>query len=280
MRGWGHFAMRFAGLLGIALVVLTPRPAAAAADPEKHAPPQVVLLLPVRSLLERRLPAFIEVQPGQYLAASTLRQACTTPMLRADNLLLFLPVSQHCEQIAVQDRVSLRQRLQRLTGRWPTDDPQVRLREQPFLAIAPALPKTDGPRAGCTCPNTAPDGVVMCDAQTHTAGTPISTVEYLASDADGDALTGAFSYQHNADPVQAGLPPPLTSMCTPAPGTLQCTIDGNAPAQPGILQLMLTVNDGIADLQLTSLLQVLAVSDRVFANGFENAATSSCSAQP
>jgi hypothetical protein len=69
-------------------------------------------------------------------------------------------------------------------------------------------------------------------------------------------------------------------MCTPAPGTLQCTIDGNAPAQPGILQLMLTVNDGIADLQLTSLLQVLAVSDRVFANGFENAATSSCSAQP
>lgn len=280
MRACGYFVMRLAGLLGIALAMLLPRPGAAAASPEKHAAPQVVLLLPGRSLLERRLPVFIEVQPGQYLSASTLQRACATPMLRADSLLLFFPVSQQCEHIAVHDQVWLRQRLQQLTGRWPTDDPLVRLSEQPFLAIAPAPPKA--PNAGCTCPNTPPDGVVMCGAQTQTAGTPISTVEYLASDADGDALTGTFSYQQDAGPLQSGLPSPLTSMCTPAPGALQCTIDGNAPAQPGILQLMLTVSDGIAvpDLQLTSLLQVLAASDRIFANGFENAATSSCSVLP
>jgi hypothetical protein len=249
---------------------------------EKHTAPQVVLLLPGRSLLERRLPAFIEVQPGQYLSASTLQRACAAPMLRADSLLLFFTASQQCEHIAAHDQVSLPQRLRQLTGRWATDDPLVRLREQPFLAIAPAPPKTDGPNAGCTCPNTPPDGVVMCGAQTQTAGTPISTVEYLASDADGDALTGIFSYQQDAGPVQSGLPPPLTSTCTPAPGALQCTIDGNAPAQAGILQLMLSVSDGIAvpDLQLTSLLQVLAASDRIFANAFEDAATSSCSVLP
>lgn len=280
MRPCGFFAMRSAALLGIALAILLPCPGAAATSVDKHAAPQVVLLLSGRSLLERRLPAFIGARPGQYLSASTLQRACGTPMLRVDSVLLFLPASQQCEHIAAQDQVWLRQLLQQLTGRWPTDDVLVRLREQPFLAIAPAPPRITNP--GCTCPNTPPNGVAMCGAQTQTGGTPISTVEYLATDADGDSLTGTFSYQFDADPVQSGLPPPLTSMCTPAPGTLQCTIDGNAPAQAGILQLMLTVSDGISmpDLQLTSLLQVIAASDRIFVNGFEDATMSSCSVLP
>ena len=272
--------MRIAGMLGIAVAMLAPRPGVAADRPEKHEAPQVVVVLAGRSLLERRLPTFIEVQPGQYLAASALQRACTTPMLRPESLLLFLPAAQSCEQITRQDQVSLPRRLHQLTGRWPTDDALIRLREQPFLAIAPAPAQTGGPKSACICPNTPPDGVSMCDAQTRTAGTTIATVEYLASDADGDALSGVYSYQHDADPVQTGLPPPLTSSCTPAPGTLQCKIDGNAPSQPGILQLRLTVSDGIADLQLTSRLQVLAASDRVFAGGFENAATLSCSVLP
>jgi hypothetical protein len=281
MRACGHFAMRLAGLLGIALAVVSAYAGAVATGTEKSEAPQVVMLLPGRSLLEHRLPAFMEVQPGRYLAASALQHACTMPSLRADSLLLFLPDLQLCVQVTVPEQVALRQRLQQLTGRWPIEDPLVRLRGLPFLAIAPAPPKTDGPKAPCTC-NTPPDGVAMCGAQTHTTGTPISTVEYLASDTDNDALTGTFSYQHDADPVQSGLPSPLTSMCTPSPGALQCTINGNAPAQPGILQLMLTVSDGISvpDLQLTSLLQVLAASDRIFANGLEDPATSSCSAQP
>jgi hypothetical protein len=122
----------------------------------------------------------------------------------------------------------------------------------------------------------------MCDAQTRTGGTPIATVEYLASDPDDDALTGTFSYQHDADAVQPGLPAPLQSNCTPMLGTLQCTIAGNAPALAGNLQLMLTVSDGVSlpDLQLTSLLQVIASSDRVFVGGFEDPATLSCRDQP
>jgi len=276
MRACGHFAMRLAGLLGLALAML-PHADAAATGAEKSEAPQVVMLLQGRSLLGHRLPAFIEVMPGRYLAASTLQRACAMPSLRADSLLLFLPDLQLCEQLTVPEQVALRQRLQKLTGRWPNEDPLLRLRDQPFVAIAPQPALKVNSKSACTC--TPPNGVVMCNAQVRTAGTPIATVEYLASDADGDALTGTFSYQLNANPVVDELPSPLTSSCTPAPGALQCTINGNAPAQPGNLQLMLTVSDGITppDLQLTSLLQVLATSDRLFASGFENPATLSCS---
>jgi len=280
MRACGRRAVQRALLCGIALVAPTLCSGADATIAQNHSAPQAILLLPARSLLEQRLPAFIQVQPGEFLATAKLQHACMGPKLRVENLLLFHPASQHCEQLTVADQVWLRQRLQKLTGRWLTQDPRERLREQPFLMVAAALPKAVVPNGQCTCPNTAPNGVAMCDTQVQTAGTPISTVEYLSSDADGDALTATFSFQHDADPVQPGLPPPLISSCTPAPGALQCTIDGNAPAQPGILQLMLSVDDGIAHLQLTSLLQVLAISDRVFANGYENAATSSCRALP
>jgi hypothetical protein len=276
MRACGHFAMRLAGLLGICPLMLSLHASAASTGAEKSEAPQVVMLVQGRSLIEHRLPNFIEVQPGRYLAASTLQRACTMPSLRADSLLLFLPDLQLCEQVSVPERVALRQRLQKLTGRWPTQDPLLRLREQPVVAIAPRPALKVNSNTACTC--TPPNGVVMCSAQARTASTPIAPVEYLAADADGEALTGAFSYQFNADPVVDGLPSPLTSACTPAPGALQCTISGSAPAQPGKLQLMLTVSDGITapDLQLTSLLQVLAVSDRVFTNGFENPATLSC----
>jgi len=282
MRACGCFAMRLAGSLGLVLATLPLHLAAAAADAEKSEAPQVVMLLPGRSLLGHRLPAFIEIQPGRYLAATTLQRVCTTPSLRADSLLLFLPDLQLCQQVSVPEQIALRQRLQQLTGRWPSEDPMVRLRAQPVLVIAPDPSLIVSPKTACSCPNQPPDGEVMCNAQTRTVGATIAMVEYIATDADGDALSGTFSYQHDADAVQGGLPFSLTSSCTPSPGALQCTINGTTPAQPGNLQLMLTVSDGISvpDLQLTSLLQVLAASDRIFANGLEDPATSSCRAQP
>jgi hypothetical protein len=274
MSRCGYFAMRLAALLGLALAM--PRAEAAAADPKNSQAPQVVMLLPGRSLLEHSLPASIEVRPGRYLAASTLQRACTMPSLRADSLLLFLPDLQRCELVTLPERVALRQRLHQLTGRWPTEDPLLRLRERHFVTLVPDPALTASPKTACSC--LPPNGVVMCNAQTRAAGAPIATVEYLAADSDGDALTGTFSYQLNANPVVDGLPSPLTSSCTPATGSLQCTINGNAPAQPGSLQLMLTVTDGITlpNLQLTSLLQVLATSDRVFAGGFEDPSILSC----
>ncbi len=278
MRACGCSAMRLAGLFGIALAMLLPRPVAAATLPKKSETKQIVLLLPGRSLLEQRLPRFIQARPGQYVAASTLQRACATLMPSADSLLLFLPDSQHCEKVTVREQIVLRQRLRQLTGRWPTEDPLVRLGKKPFLVMAPAPRQTAPLKTACTCANTPPDGVTMCTAQTRTAGKPIATVEYLATDADGDPLAGTFSYQYDSDPVQAGLPSPLTSSCTPAAGSLQCKIDGNAPAQSGSLQLMLKVSDGIAtpDLHLMSLLQVLATSDRIFVGSFEDPATLSC----
>lgn len=66
------------------------------------------------------------------------------------------------------------------------------------------------------------------------------------------------------------------------PGALQCTVNGNAPAQPGNLQLLLTVSDGISlsDLLLVSGLEVLDVSERVYASGFEDPANLTCNAFP
>ena len=278
MRACGQSAMRFAGLLGIALGMLPLHARAVAAGEQKSEAPQAAILLSGRSLLGHRLPAFIEVQPGRYLASSILQRACTNPSLRTESVVLYLPDQQSCVQVPVQEQLALRRRLQQLTGRWPAEDPLLRLREQAFLAMAPRPKLAVDPKTACSCPQ-APNGVVMCNAQARTAGTPIATVEYLATDPDGDALTGTFSYQHDADAVQGGLPSSLTSSCTPSPGALQCTIGGTAPVQPGNLQLMLTVSDGISvpDLLLTSVLQVLATSDRVFTNGFEDPATLSCS---
>jgi hypothetical protein len=74
----------------------------------------------------------------------------------------------------------------------------------------------------------------------------------------------------------------LISSRTPMSGALQCTIDGNAPAQAGNLQLILGVGDSISlpDLLLTSQLQVLSATDRVFTGGFEDPATLTCSMYP
>ena len=271
MRTCGCFLARLAALLGIALTTLLPQSAAdAASSSVAAAEPQGVVLLPGRSVVERRLPAFMQIQPGRFLAARAVEHACWTPRLNADSLLLFLPDSQHCEQVSLQDRASLPHRLQQLTGRWPTRDLQAGLFNQPFLAIAPARHSQDQVATTCGCLNNfPPTGAAMCAAQTRTAGTPIGPVEFLATDVDSTSLSGEFTYQQDSDSVHVGLPSSLTSSCLPGSGTLQCTVDGLAPAPAGILQLTLTVSDGSSTLPLSTLVEVLAVGDRVFADGFE-----------
>lgn len=246
-------------------------PAALATQTElAGAKPQSVVLLPGRSLIDRRLPSFLQIEPGRFLAAMAVQQACTNPQLKADSLLAFLPDMGFCVQIDSQDRMLLRQRVRELTGRWPMSDLQTRLSTQAFVAIAPAHHSENQVMASCTCPfNHAPTGSVQCVAQTRNADTVISTVTFLANDIDGDALSETFSYQRDANPVQAGLPSSLSSSCTNTPGTLQCTVNGNAPGPAGIVQLNLSVSDGNASLPLNSLLEVLAPADRIFADGFE-----------
>ena len=274
MCGW--HSTRLLLLLGIALSILAPGSSVADESLIAGAKPQAVVLLSGRSLLEHRLPAFMQIQPGQFLSARAVQQACTTPQLKSDSLLVFLPESQYCEQLQIQDRISLRQQLHQLTGHWPMGDPLLHLDTQPFLVIAPAHDTSDLARLGllasCTCPsNSPPTGSVMCTAQTRTADTAIGTVTFVANDADGDSLSSAFSYQRDADPVQSGLPASLTSSCVAVPtGTLQCTVNGTAPGPAGIVQLNLAVSDGMATLPLQSLIEVLvAVPDRIFASTFE-----------
>ena len=163
------------------------------------------------------------------------------------------------------------QRLHAITGRRPPPDLLRRLHDRPFLALA-AVPQTQSLRAGdCSCPaNTAPEGMVVCQVQTRTTGSRIAPIDYLAADADGDPLSGVFTHQRGIDPIQPGLPAPLTSTCTADPGALLCTITGNAPDQASDLQLMLAVSDGAATLNLVSLLEVAPRDGGlVFFDGFE-----------
>lgn len=267
----GRHSTRLFMLFGIVLPLLTARPAPAEQSLITDAEPQTVVVLSGRSLVEHLLPPFIHVQHGRFVSTRALRQACATPQLKADSLVLFLPDSLHCLQLGVQGRTLLRQRIHELTGRRPMVDPLILLNKQSFLTIVPAHESSDRARAGCTCAgNTAPTGSVTCTAQTRTADTPIGSVTFNAYDADGDMLAGTFSHQRDANPVQAGLPSSLGGSCSDGLGVLQCTIDGTAPAPVGIVQINLLVSDGVATLGLDSLLEILApVEGRIFADGFE-----------
>lgn len=267
----GWYPTRIATLLGVALLMLVPQQGLAATRSGVDGKPQAVLVLTGRSLLQHQLPAFMQVQPGRFVSARDVQRACITPQLKVDTLLLYLPDSKQCQLATAQDMVSMRQHLYKLSGRWTLGMPQGRLREQPFVAIAPAHVSSRLTRASCTCnTNTAPTGTVMCNAQTRTAATPIGPIVFLAEDVDGDTLTGTFSYQRDANQVQPGLPSSLSSSCVPGSGSLQCTVQGTAPAPAGIVQINLSVSDDSAMLPLDSLLEVLApVEGRIFADGFE-----------
>ncbi len=257
------FILLLAALISQQVGAITSQPGAATHE--------TVVLLSGGHLTERRLAAFVEIQAGRYLASSALRHACMKPAVRADSLLLFFPNSQRCEQITQADKLMLPQRLHAITGRRPPPDWLRRFHDRPFLALA-AAPQSQSLRApDCSCPaNTAPEGMVVCPVQTRTAGSRIAPIEYLAGDVDGDPLSGVFTHQRGIDPIQPGLPAPLTSTCTADPGALQCTIIGNAPDQPGDLQLMLAVSDGAATLNLASLLEVTPGGEGlVFSDGFE-----------
>lgn len=271
MCAWGP--MRLFLVLSITLSLWVPRLVHAAPYPVVDAKAQVIVLVPARSLAERELRPFFQIQPGRFISTRLIRQACATPQLQADSLLLFLPDSKQCEQLGARDKLLLRQRIHELSGRWFANDPLQRLQEQPFLSIAPNPPPDARGLAWatCTCPeNTAPTGSVSCAAQTRTADTTIGSVVFLANDSDGDALSATFSYQRDAQPVQSGLPATLTQTCSAAAGTLECMVDGTAPGPAGIVQINLSVNDGSATVQIDSLLEILApVEGRIFADGFE-----------
>ena len=259
----------FVVAIAIGLVVLVSLTANAAEPRGGSSKPQAVVLVVGRDLLERRLPAFMQFEPGRFIRGDIVQRACDSPSVKVDSLLLFLPDSATCAQVHLQDRIALGAHLQQLTGRRQMNGSLLRQVDQPFVAIAPVNDSSDQIGAGCSC-NLAPTGLAMCDAQVRTAGTPIAPVQFLATDTDSGSLTGTFTYQRDANPQQPGLPPTITSSCTPGYGTLQCTIAGTAPAPAGILQLMLTVSDGNSSLPLSTLLGVLApVDSQIFANGFD-----------
>jgi hypothetical protein len=191
--------------------------------------------------------------------------------VRDDSLLLFFPNSQRCELIMQADRLMLPQRLHAITGSLPPADLHARLQDRAFLILAAAPRVQRQGTQGCICPtNSPPEGMVGCEVQSRTAGAGIAAIDYLATDADDDPLSAVFTHQRGIDPIQPGLPPSLASSCTSDPGTLLCTVTGNAPGQAGDLQLMLAVSDGAATLNLVSLLEVTPVNDDlIFIDQFE-----------
>lgn len=263
-------SMRVRLLLAVLCCLLVPYATQAATD-ESSAHVQTVVLFLGRNLIEHHLPIFLQTEPGRFVSARDVQHACAAPQVRPDSVLAYIPDLRFCVSLSEADTLLLAQRVHALTGRWPTRDLLGQLNTQPFATIAPPRVTGAQARASCTCPqNHAPTGSVQCTAQTRSADTPIGTVTFSANDVDGDALSGSFSYQRDADPVQPGLPASLSASCSNSPGTLQCTVNGTAPGPAGIVQLSLSVSDGSTSLPLQSLIEVLAsVPDRVFANGFE-----------
>lgn len=262
-------SVRLIALAGVVLAAACAPSAGATALPAAGLNPQTVVLIIGRDLLDRGLPAFLQIGPGRFLQASSVRRACMSPSVRADSLLLFLPDSATCEQVRGQDQVTLRKRLQRLTGRWQLTEKLAPQADQSFVAIAAVNDSSEQVGGGCSC-NFAPTGTASCDAQVRTAATPIAPVQFQANDVDSGTLTGTFSYQRDSNAIQPGLPATISSSCTPGFRSLQCSISGTAPAPAGILQLMLTVSDGSSSVPLSTLLGVLApVDGQIFANGFD-----------
>jgi len=270
LQAW-DFRSSFIVFVAVVMAFLAASRAEAAPSELSAAMPEAVVMLLGGQLSDRRLPAFLEVQPGRLVASSTILRACRTPSVRADSVLMFFLNTQRCEQVTVAAKITLPQRLQTITGRFAPPDLLQRLQLQPFvtLAAAPKSPPLRG--AECTCPeNTPPEGTLGCAGQTRTAGAPIASIDYFAIDADDDPLSGVFTHRRGSNPIQNGLPSPLLSSCTADPGILQCTITGSAPAQAGEFQLMLAVSDGAAILDLASVLDVTAANDDlIFLDQFE-----------
>ncbi len=260
---------RFALLVTMAIALTAPSWASTAERSQDHSNRQTVVALLGIALLEKRLPHTLAVQPGRFLPSIDIHRACATPSLRPDSVLVYLPDAGRCEQLAARNDYAVRERIQTLTGRWLFEDLHARLAAAPFVSISPPHSVASS-RSECVCANTAPEGVVSCPAQTRNPQTFIATVEFLASDDDGDTLTGEFSYQRDSEPVQAGLPAPLSSSCDAPSGTLSCSVQGIAPAETGIFQLLLNVSDGTATLQLNTLLEIVAPpTEQIFRDGFQ-----------
>ncbi|MEO8959589.1 MAG: hypothetical protein ABI304_11640, partial [Rudaea sp.] len=172
MRNCRCFAACLAVVLGTAKALLAPQLAAAESISTTRVGSQVAVLFSGQAILGRQLPAFMQIQPGRLLNARTVEHACWAPGLRADGVLLFLPDSQHCELISPSRQISLRFRLQQLTGHWPLSDVTASIRNQPFVAIAPTGHTLAQATNVCGClDNAPPDAIAMCSAQTRTAGT-------------------------------------------------------------------------------------------------------------
>ncbi len=230
---------------------------------------ETVIVLRALQLSTDRHSSFFETRPGRWVSVRSVHQACHSPGQSADALLLYFPDSNRCEEVSRAQRLTLERRLIELTGLHPPANLLARL-ETEAVTLAPP-PRVVLNRGLCSCPdNNAPEGSVGCLAQVKDAGHPIASIDFVATDVDGDALAAEFSYQLGSDPVQAGLPAPLLSNCTNGPGSLQCRISGPAPAEAGDLALSLAVSDGIDSIDLSAQLQVLAViGEPIFSERFE-----------
>lgn len=269
MRTSGRFATRCAVMISCCVLSALLHSAIAAASPMDSEPQTVVMVLS-RNVFEHRLPDIMSVGHGRFLSGHEVERACANSRLRTDGTLLFFPDLKTCERVSDQNLVSLRYRLQKLTGHWESVDPLVRAQTEPFVAISPEPRSPNQVLAMCGCSvDQPPDGSSTCATQTRTAGTSIGAVEFAATDADSPTLTGTFSFQRDSAPAEMGLPPEVTSSCVSGSGTLQCTLTGTAPAPAGVLQFTFDVSDGTFTLPLETTLEVLAVGDRVFADNFE-----------
>lgn len=229
-----------------------------------------LVVLEADLLTQRPLAPALRIDHATWLHLPRVIRACAGQLRPGADLVVFFPQSDRCEVIRNSGKVRMQAELTAIHPALAGAQVRRRLDQDAIAVVRPvARPRFKG--LLCTCPTTnqVPEGAVQCASQNTEQNRPVAPIEFMASDADGDTLTPAFSHTLDGGGSVAELPSPLVSDCASQLGTLSCTVTGRSPTAGGNYVLTLAVSDGSAVLELDAELAVTADPDRPFDDSFE-----------
>lgn len=216
--------------------------------------PGPLLLLQPEVLKGGALPAVIPLAPGRLLVREHVLRHCARAAMRSPDRRLHYDVdTQRCVAAApgpAWQPGTFDARAGKASDAHIADQ----LAALGYAVVMPPVRPLQAKYA-CSCPqNRSPDGVVVCPSQVADVSRAIAPIEFLAQDADGDALTGSFSHAEDGAAPLAGMAPGLRSNCTAAAGSLACEVSGRPLGASSVLTLNWSVSDGLATLPLQALI--------------------------
>ena len=238
---------------------------------------EAVLAFRASSLKRGELPPSIVVRNAPQVFRTQISLACLGLPLQPQDLLLYFTESRHCQRMPAPRSVSENQD-SKMAGLAELSQSQATveaaLQKQALVVLQPQVQAA--PPAGlCICRGDSPPDISISagSQQTVFMGDPIQTVVFSASDVDSPSLSYEFSWRLDGGASQPGLPGTLAPSCSAGPGTLDCTIDGLAPAQFGLYKITIIVADGInytfAEISI-SVTTILPTELPIFLQGFED----------